>query len=108
MAKKINNTDLYLSLGATLAIIMLMVLRDEDKWKIVKKDFSSISFIGFFLIILALTIIGLNSNNKKIKTSTRHALVAFLIAYLAHLDMVFGAFFLVGIFVYFTDDNLTY
>lgn len=102
MTKRTDWKDLYINILIILVIVTVIIILDQNKLKTVKKDFTSFTFIGFFLVIVGISIWGLTNKNNRIKTSTRHAVVAFLIAYFAHVDMMFAAFFLVGIFVYYT------
>lgn len=105
MVEKIKSKEFLISLMLIFIIIGIIVLKDENKLVIIKKDFQSPLFIGFFMVIVGVSIIGLLSSNNRLKTSVRHAIIAFLIAYFAHLDAVFGSFFIVGAFVYFTEQS---
>lgn len=99
-------TDAYVGIFAVVLLAVVYILFDEKKAPQLRKDFSDVKFVIFALIILAISIWGIFiSKNKRIQTATRHAFIAFLIAYFAHLDMVFAAFFIVGILVYFTDKS---
>uniref|UniRef100_A0A6C0EKR4 Uncharacterized protein n=1 Tax=viral metagenome TaxID=1070528 RepID=A0A6C0EKR4_9ZZZZ len=104
---KIDNKDLYLGILTLVFVVAVIAIRDEEKLKIIKNDFSNWGFSALFILITILTVTGLIYGNKRVKNTVRHAMVAFMIAYFAHIDMDFAAFFLVGIFVYFTDDTDT-
>lgn len=106
MVKKIDPRDLYTAILLFVVIIGLVVIRDKNKLQTVLDDFKEPIFIGFFIVIVIITFWGLTRDSKRIVDSTRNAMVGFLIAYLAHLDMVFAAFFLVGIFSYYSSQDV--
>tara|TARA_R110002111_G_C5934036_1_gene367060 strand:- start:281 stop:544 length:264 start_codon:yes stop_codon:yes gene_type:complete len=84
-------------------MIISLIVYDEKKIMKLKEDFNKPVFVIFFTCIVTIIILGLNYGSKRIRNAILHATIAFIIAVLAHLDMVFSAFFLVGIFVYYTD-----
>jgi hypothetical protein len=100
-----NRTDFVIALIAFAGLALVFIARDENKMKLIKKDFTNTQFLIFFAAIVALSVIGLWKGSPRVRKATQHAFVAFMIAYLAHIDMIFFAFFLVGIFVYFTGDD---
>jgi len=56
-------------------------------------------FIISFVITTGISIYGLSSDYN-LKKATRHALVAFIIAYMARLNLPFASFILVGLITY--------
>jgi hypothetical protein len=98
-------------LGVWVSVVALIsviyVMRNEERFSILKKDFSSPLFVGIFTLIVILSIIGLSLKEGKAKNSTRHAVIAFITAYLAHLNMGFAVFFIVWIFVFYTGTDFS-
>lgn len=104
---KVNNKELIIAVLLILSIVSLVVIRDRSRLDKVKGDFTNLTFLSFLFIIIGISVWGFTTGSKKIQNATRHAIVGFLIAYFAHIDMVFVAFFLVGTFVYFTDNSIS-
>ena len=97
-------------------VVFFFVLKMKGKLHLVAADFKNFGFILHLFILLAISIIFLNNNKnwKIIKTeersirtkdAVRKGLIAFIIAYLARLDEVFAAFWLVFVFVLCQDAN---
>lgn len=83
-------------------IAVIYALRNEEKFNLLKKDFEHPVFLFFIVAIIIISIWGLSNDNPHIKDATIKAIIAFITAYLAHLNMVFLVFFIVMIFGYFT------
>jgi hypothetical protein len=86
-------------------LALFYIFNHDEKSKILKTDFSSKIFIGMLGLVILISIWGLRNKNMHINISTHRAFVAFLIAYLAHLDMVFGVFGLVWLFTYHSSEK---
>ena len=82
-------------------IVVLVIAYNSGKEAVIERDFTSLKFVIPALIVVFLTFWGIYSDDEKINKSARHAFTAFMIAYLARLDMVFSAFVLVWLFVYY-------
>lgn len=75
----------------------------SDKHTIIWKDFTRPRFLFMFLLILLATFFSFMYGDKRSRIASRHALMAFFIAYFAHLDMIFATFLLVFVFVYYSE-----
>jgi len=85
-----------------LTIGVIITMQHEEKLQVVKKDFSDPLFVGFLVFIGVLIVLGLSSKREKIKKTTVHALVALIIAYFSHVNMIFAVFFLSAIIYYYS------
>ena len=96
--------------------LFFFVLKLKNKLSLVYKDFTNYGFLLHLFILLSIAIIFLNNspkwkiiktkeNSEKYKDAVRKGLVALIIAYLARLDEVFAAFWLIFIFVISQDAN---
>lgn len=96
--------DLKLLLVLVLfgANVVYVVRKDPKKVAIIEKDFESPTFLRNLALIALVAFLGFHSDYYWHREAAKHAVAAFMIAYLAHLDLVFSAFFLVYIFVYFS------
>lgn len=101
-----NMTKLAIGISIVALIAIIYATRDDEKFAVLKKDFSTPIFVGVFTLIVILSIIGLNLHEGRFKNATRHAVIAFITAYLAHLNMAFAVFFIVGLFVYYTGESV--
>jgi predicted permease len=104
---KKNQTHLAIGVTIVALIAIIYAMKDEEKFAILKKDFTNPIFTGIFVAIIILSVIGLNVKEGRLKNATRHATIAFVTAYLAHLNMSFAVFFIVGLFVYYMDTDVT-
>lgn len=105
MTNKSRIKEAYIGVFGVIILSIIFVLLDEDKAPLLKADFTRPLFVLVLLFIITLTILGMVvSKDKKINVTTRHAIIAFLAAYFAHINMVFVPYFMVGILVYFTYD----
>jgi len=102
-----NMTKLGIGITIIALLAILYATRDEERFAVLKKDFSTPVFVGVFVLIVILSTIGLNLKEGRLKNSTRHAVIAFITAYLAHLNMAFGVFFIVGLFVYYSGQDIS-
>lgn len=96
---------------STLIVILLIATQEGKKTEIIK-DFTNPKFLILCSGITLFSIWIFNQKNdtdkpdntqtiKKFKEATRKALAALIIAYLAHLDMIFAPFFIVFVLDYF-------
>lgn len=85
-----------------LTIGVIIAMQHEEKLEVIKKDFSDPVFVGFLIFIGILVVLGLVSKREKIRKTTVHALVALIIAYFAHVNMIFAVFFLTAIIYYYS------
>ena len=83
------------------AIITLFVIYLNKKHYCLLKDFTNPTFLIMFIIMIGYSIYSYKSNDPKLKRSSEAALTAFIIAYLARLDLVFAAYVLVYMFTYY-------
>jgi len=102
---KVVDKHLFAFIFIILGVATIFVLRDEEKFNKFKKDFHKPEFIFFSLLILVLSVIGINSDHERIRESTRAALISFIIAYCAYVDLFFACFFITGVVVYITSDK---
>ena len=102
-----NMTRLGIGITIVSLVAIIYAMKDQERFAVLKKDFSNPIFITIFSVIIILSIIGLSTKNERLKNSTRHATIAFITAYLAHLNMAFAVFFIVGLFVYYNGVGIT-
>lgn len=69
-------------------------------WKKLSSDFRRPMFSILAVIALIIILIGSNSNHRRTREATHLAMSALIVSYFSHLDMVFPAFFLVGLTTY--------
>lgn len=96
-----DNKRIFLFVSIIVTIAIIYAMRDEEKFSILKKDFSNPVFLFFFVLIVFFSFLGMNYNDKKINGAVEKATIAFITAYLAHLNMSFAVFFIVAIFAYY-------
>lgn len=91
-----------------LALLVIFMIIIRKSYKIIFKDFTDSLFIIFFIFIVLLSYWGLyirKGDNDRTKQATQRAIMAFIIAYMAHVDLIFVAFIFVWIYVYHTGEN---
>ena len=106
----------YTLLFFTILIILIDIylLFRGNKISIIKKDLSNTYFIFGLVLIIILGFITNhiikdnpeNERHKKLKSAYKKALLAFFIAYCAHIEAVLLPFFMVLILAYYFDDFL--
>jgi uncharacterized membrane protein len=101
-----DTTKLAIGISIVALVAVVYALRDEERLSVLKKDFTTPVFVGVFVLIIILATIGLSLKEGRAKNATRHAVIAFITAYLAHLNMAFAVFFIVGLFVYYTGQDI--
>lgn len=87
-------------------IFVILATNEQSRFDLLKKDFSNRLFVTSFILIFIVTISCLRYGNKKLKYACRSALISFIIAYLAHLNMAFAVYFIVGILVYYNGNSI--
>lgn len=92
----------YLFTFVVVLLGSIIILRNEEKFSVIKKDFSDPLFLTFFAVISIMIILGLTNKNEKVKRTTVHAMVAFITAYFSHVNMSFAVFFLAAIIYYYS------
>jgi hypothetical protein len=92
--------DVLLIIIVTLLAI-LFALKDQERFAVLNKDFRNRLFVSCFVTVVFFATSGLLFGDDRLKSATKSAIIGFMIAYLAHLNMSFAVFFLVGIFVYY-------
>tara|TARA_B100001287_G_C22664116_1_gene521996 strand:+ start:1661 stop:1975 length:315 start_codon:yes stop_codon:yes gene_type:complete len=65
-------------------------------------DLKNPRFIIYFIVMIGFTI--WSYNYDKYKDSSKHGLIAFITAYLAHLDLLFSAYILAWLITYLSDN----
>jgi uncharacterized membrane protein len=100
-----STTKVYIVVFCFTAIGIILALRDREKFATLRKDFSDPIFLTALAFIIAFVIYGVNSSQKRVRNATQHSLIAFVIAYLACLNMPFLAFFLTGGYFYYLDET---
>jgi len=103
-SKVLRSRTFIVSLIALLGVILTLIFKDKEKLEKIEGDLKNPQFLFFLILIILLIIFGYFNKSARIRKATFHATIAFLVAYLAHLDMVFVAFFLVGFVTYFIGD----
>lgn len=98
----INEVQVLILISIIACIAVLYALKDIEKFNILKKDFTNPTFLLFVFVIFIISVWGLTNENDKINDATIKAIIAFITAYLAHVNMVFLVFFIVMIFGYYT------
>ncbi len=90
-----------------IAVIIFFIIYIQNKHLQIIKDFTNPLFLFFLLFITILAYWGMNirQDGGRTKRATQRAVMAMIIAYFAHLDLVFVAFLFVWAFVYHTGDN---
>lgn len=86
-------------------ILIGVMIHISDSYKAIYTDLTSIAFMIQFFLLLIFVYWGLNHKHDNIRRATQRATSAFIIAYLAHIDMVFTAFMVVWMFVFHTGDQ---
>lgn len=82
----------------------LLYIYNIEKFNKLKSDLSDPIFLFLLCIVSFLSWKLLNyKSDIKIRIATKRAMLALIIAYLAHLDLIFSAFFVVWIFEYYMD-----
>lgn len=101
-----NMTKLGIGISIISLAAIIYTMRDEERFSVLKKDFTTPVFVGIFTMIVIFSVIGLTVSKGRLKNATRHAVIAFVTAYLAHLNMSFAVFFIVGLFVYYSGEDI--
>lgn len=85
-------------------IIIIFMIYTRDKYTKIYKDFNNPTFLFFFILMILFTYWGLyiEHEDERISNATGRALSGFIIAYLAHTDLIFVAFIVIWIFVFHT------
>ena len=106
----------YIVHGMFFMFLTIFLINEGHKIKIIVSDFKEHFFVVNLAIIILFSIIMYfdpynvikvnNEDRMAMKTATKHAIIAFIISLFAHLDLIFGSFFLVWYFVYLTDDEV--
>ncbi len=84
-------------------IVGIFILFSRNRHLNIIKDLKNTNFVLVLILLILFSYWGLviEKNDRRIYHSTRHALVAFMIAYMAHADLVFAAFIGVWLLTYY-------
>lgn len=96
-----NDNKYKIAVVILLALIIILFSLYDGTFHIIKEDFTNPHFLFFFITMIVFSIWALNSGNQKYVRATQYAIVGFVIAYLAHLDMIFTAYIVVWLLHYF-------
>ena len=83
-------------------VVLIHTLATTDKWKMIAEDFKEPRFLIILLVVCASLFLVKDSNPKRASYANDNAILAGLSAYFGHLDMPLMAFFLAGIYSYYT------
>ncbi len=97
----VNDNKYKIAVGVLLALIIILFSLYDGTFHIIKQDFTNPYFLFFFITMVIFSIWALNSRNIKYVKATQYAIVGFVIAYLARLDMIFTAYIVVWLLHYF-------
>lgn len=97
----LNDNKYKIAVIVLLALIIILFSIYDGTFHVIKKDFTNPHFLFFFIAMIFFSIWALNSGNNKYVTATQYAIGGFVIAYLAHLDMIFTAYIVVWLLHYF-------
>lgn len=88
-------------------LLMVPLIITKHKLNIILLDFTDPIYLFLFIIlfIFVIYLFKYYNNDLRIITATKRAIVAFIIAYLAHIDLPHGAFILVFLLTYYFDRN---
>lgn len=100
-----DNKHILLFVSIITTIAMVYAMKDEERFSILKKDFTNPIFLVSFFVICVFTVWGLSTNDSKTNKAIEKAIIAFITAYLAHLNMSFVVFFIIAIFAYYFGSN---
>jgi len=90
-----------------ILLFLIPVISKKNKWNVIMNDLNDPIFFTFFIstTIFMIYVFSFKKGDSRIHNATERALIAFMIAYLAHLDLPYGAFFITLFLVYFLDDS---
>ena len=100
--------NVAIPLVSFIGITALIVFRDEEKKKLLIKLTTNKLFMGSLVIIIAFSIYQLrqppgDDETERRKRATREAILGFVIAVLAYLDLKAAPFFIIWIVSYYLD-----
>ncbi len=100
--------NVTISLASFVGITALIVFRDEEKKKLLIKLITNKLFMFSLVIIIAFSIYQLkqpsdDDETERRKRATREAILGFVIAVLAYLDLKAAPFFIIWIVSYYLD-----
>lgn len=81
-------------------VILLPLTILTGNFKKILLDLNNHIFQISFILFVLFSYWGLTNHDERTKLATERAVNAFMIAYLAHLDIPFGAFIITWLFVY--------
>jgi hypothetical protein len=100
--KKTRHYDLVHTLFVLFIIIMIFT---RKRYTIIYQDFTNPMFLFFLFIFTIFSYWGLNHDRNDVKRATQRAVSGFIIAYLAHTDLMFVAYMVIWMFVFHTGDE---
>jgi len=84
---------------------MIPLILTKHKVNAILNDFRDpvYQFLFILLMILIIYVYKYRQNNEQIMVAVKRGVVAFIIAYLAHIDLPFGVFILIFMISYYFD-----
>jgi len=99
----IQDFHIFPFIGLTLFTFYLAYTAEDGRaFKAMEKDFQSQRFILLLVVVAISAYAGLKNENIRGRRATQHALLAFIVAYFAHLDMPFASYFLIFVVIYYS------
>ncbi len=101
--EKSKEMEMFILIGIIVTVVIVYSLRDEEKFSLMVEDFSNPVFVSLVIIIIATTIWGVLSDNIVLHNAIQKGAIAFLTAYMSRLNMAVAIFYIIAIFVYYTN-----
>ena len=98
-------TQHYHLVHAAFVIFTLIMIFTRQRYDVIYGDFTNPMFLFFLMLFTAFSYWGLHSDRDNVHRATQRAIAGFIIAYLAHADLMFVAYMVVWMFVFHSGDN---
>lgn len=85
----------------TVFILTVVMAIQLEKHKIFLQDIKDCRFQTFLILVVGASILMYLKGDYRARTAVKQSIIALIIAYFAHLDMIFSTFFLVFVFAYY-------
>ena len=100
--------DKIFAFGSFILAIFFILYKDNERKKkffelFDNKFFMISAFVSFLFSIYTLYFSGNDEESEKMKTATKHAIIAFLIGMLHHIDLKIGPFWFIWLASYYLD-----
>lgn len=88
-------------------LIAIFIIYTRNKFQQILNDLSNPIFLFFLIMLILFSYWGLyiEKDDERIRTATGRAISGFIIAYLAHADLMFIAYIVIWIFVFHTGNT---